>query len=109
MGTKLAQTKERTGSVEPTPATPPHSLVVESRKSSKEALQASPQLISQVLSPGEFTDENCGEIADFFRQIFNNDWADYAVCPPCDSTLPDGMRLSAKEVYGTDGHVPMEM
>ena len=64
---------------------------------------------SEVLTPPEITEEKITEVADFFRLIFNNDWPEWVVCPPCDSTLPNGMRLSAMEVYKTDGQaVPLE-
>ena len=68
------------------------------------------QFKSEVLTPPELTEAKIKEIADFFRLIFNNDWPEFVVCPPCDSKLPDGMKMSASEVYGTKGEtVPLEI
>lgn len=48
------------------------------------------------------------EVSDFFRYIFNNDWPEYVVCTACDSTLPQGMKISAREIFGEKGSVPLE-
>jgi len=67
-------------------------------------------LRSEVLSSKELTPETIREISDFFRLIFNNDWPEFVVCLPCDSTLPKGMKLSAPEVYETNGEsVPISI
>ncbi len=50
------------------------------------------------------------EISDFFRLTFSNDWLNYVTCPPCDSTKPEGMRFSAKDVYANSGQdIPIEV
>lgn len=72
-----------------------------------EALASRPAMRSEVLSSAELTDEKIDEITDFFRLIFNNDWPELAVCTDCDSKLPQGMRKSAKEVFGAEEHVPL--
>ena len=64
---------------------------------------------SEVLTSAEITEEKIREISDFFRLIFNNDWPEFVVCPPCDTKLEDGMKFSASQVYGTgDQPVPVE-
>jgi hypothetical protein len=54
----------------------------------------------EFLTSRELTDERTREISDFFRLIFNNYWPEFVVCPPCDHKRPEGMRISAFDVYG---------
>ena len=48
------------------------------------------------------------EISDFFRHTFNNDWPEFVVCTDCDSTLPQGMKISAKDVFGEENSISLE-
>ena len=75
------------------------------REASKDVLNS--KYISELIGPDAMTEETVQRVTDFFRYIFNNEWPDYAVCPPCDSTLPGGARMSAKEAYKTDQPVPL--
>ena len=100
----------------PTTETTSQSVAISSRDKMKNIANDSietkskPELKSEVLNSAELTDGKIKEISDFFRFIFNNDWPEFVVCPPCDSKLPEGMRLSAFDVYGTDQkHVPLEI
>jgi len=78
------------------------------RELTTETLEKKQEIISEVLTSAELTDEKLDEISDFFRLIFNNDWPEFLVCTDCDSSLPQGMRLSAKEVFKTEEHVSLE-
>jgi len=77
------------------------------RDKSSETLATKAEITSEVLTSAELTDEKLDEITDFFRLVFNNDWPEFVVCKSCDSSLPQGMRLSAKEVFGVQDHVPL--
>lgn len=46
-------------------------------------------------------EEQIQKVIELFRFTFSNDWPQYAVCPPCDSSQPHGMRFKASEVYQT--------
>ena len=63
---------------------------------------------SEVLTSVQLDDERLDEISDFFRCIFNNDWPEFVVCKSCDSALPAGMRLSAKDIFGQTENIPLE-
>jgi len=64
----------------------------------------------ELLTPRELTGEKMREISDFFRLIFNNYWPEFAVCPPCDNKRPEGMRISAFDVYGKqDQPIPLNV
>lgn len=81
----------------------------EVRQDTNEALLAPRHFHNQVLTPETLEDRHIDEVSDYFRYIFNNDWPEFVVCPPCDRTQPGGMKLSAGAVYGTDKHVPLEV
>lgn len=64
--------------------------------------------IDNYLSP--IDDEVVSEVADFFREIFSNDWKNYAACVDCEVGQPGGMRVSAREVYANkDKSIPLEV
>jgi hypothetical protein len=76
-----------------------------SRKAAKDTLNS--KFISETIGHDAMSEETVQRVTDFFRYIFNNEWPDYAVCPPCDSQLPGGARMSAKEAYKSDDPVPL--
>ena len=109
----VAKSHEGDESGKSSPEVTPHSITESTRDDIKNTPSKPPETVpvkSEVLTSKELTKENMKEIADFFRYIFTNAWPQYVVCPPCDSTLPKGMKLSARQVYETGReYIPLEV
>ncbi len=80
---------------------------VEEDNNIKESLATFRPKVESYSSP--LSPELVEEISEYFLYTFRNEWPNDVVCFDCDANLDGGMRFSAKDIYGSDFSVPLEI